>query len=52
MTADYQEFIGRKSHEHIDAGFDVDDMPWPLKDFQRDSVAWACRRGRAALLLK
>ena len=34
---------------HIEAGFVAGDMPWALKDFQRDCVAWACRRGRAAL---
>lgn len=49
MTADYQEFIASKSFEHIDAGFTPGAMEWPLKDFQKDSVSWACRRGRAAI---
>lgn len=46
---DYKEFIAQKAFTHIDVGFTPGDMPWPLKDFQRDCVAWACRRGRAAL---
>lgn len=45
----YQEFIESKAYSHIDAGFDVGQLPEGLKDFQRDCVAWACRRGRAAL---
>ena len=47
----YNEFIKKKAYIHIDAGFTVDlsQSDWPLRDFQRDAVAWACRRGRAAL---
>lgn len=51
MTQDYSTFIAGKAYSHIDAGFSVDpeSIVWPLRDFQRDTVAWACRRGRAAL---
>lgn len=52
MSIDYQKFIAAKAYTHIDAGFNPDDSSldqWPLKDFQRDVVAWACRRGRAAI---
>ena len=51
MSVDYAEFIAAKAYSHIDAGFSVGkgDMPWSLRDFQQDAVAWACRRGRAAL---
>lgn len=47
----YADFIQSKQLEHIDAGFDPDHrlMPGEIKEFQRDSVAWACRRGRAAI---
>ena len=47
----YQELIAKKAYLHIEAGFDVEasDIPWQLRDFQRDTVAWACRRGRAAI---
>jgi len=48
---DYQSFIHNKAVEHIDAGFPISDgdVTWPLKDFQTDIVAWACRRGKAAI---
>ena len=51
MSVDYSDFIGAKAYQHIDAGFAVaeSDIEWPLKDFQKDAVIWACRRGRAAL---
>ena len=51
MSVDYAEFIAAKAYSHIDAGFSVGkgDMPWSLRDFQQDAVAWACRRSRAAL---
>lgn len=49
MGSDYQLFIQTKSYTHIDAGFAVESLPDGLKDFQRDCVAWACRRGRAAI---
>lgn len=49
MGTDYELFVQSKSYTHIDAGFAVDSLPGGLKDFQRDCVAWACRRGRAAI---
>ena len=51
QSIDYKSFIDAKAYQHIDVGFEITDidMPWPLKDFQRDAVAWACRRGRSAL---
>lgn len=49
MTTDYQSFIAAKAYQHIDAGFSPDYLPDNLKDFQSDCVAWACRRGRAAI---
>ena len=51
MEIEYNEFIGQKSYEHVDAGFtvNIDVLPSALKDFQADCVMWACRRGRAAL---
>ena len=47
----YQDFIATKEYRHIDAGFNPSDMQFPelIKDFQRDIVSWACRRGRAAV---
>ena len=49
MTTDYQQFIESKRAQHIDAGFTPTKLNDSLKDFQRDCVAWACRRGRAAI---
>lgn len=46
---DYSQFINGKRFQHIDAGFEPKCLPSKLKDFQRDCVAWACRRGRAAI---
>ena len=45
MTQDYSTFIAGKAYSHIEAGFSVDpeSIVWPLRDFQRDTVAWACR---------
>jgi len=48
MTS-YKEFLAGKQYRHIDAGFDSYDLPDQMKDFQRDCVAWACRRGRSAI---
>lgn len=48
----YEDFIKTKEYNHIDAGFDCNKytfMPEGIKDFQRDLVKWACKRGRAAL---
>jgi len=51
MSVCYSDFIANKAVTHMDAGFQIQasDIAWPLKDFQRDAVSWACRRGRAAL---
>ena len=48
---EYAEFIKTKQVDHINAGFDPGDMRFPdlIKEFQRDIVSWACRRGRAAI---
>lgn len=48
MTS-YQQFIESKLYRHIDAGFDASELNHHLKDFQRDIVAWSCRRGRSAI---
>ena len=46
----YDEFIKTKQMDHIDAGFEPTGwVPAEIKDFQRDIVSWACRRGRAAI---
>jgi len=48
-VSSYAEFIAGKQYRHLDAGFDSSDLPEQMMDFQRDCVAWACRRGRAAI---
>jgi hypothetical protein len=47
----YDEFIRSKAMAEISAGFDPNEASYPrqIKDHQRVSVTWACRRGRAAL---
>lgn len=46
----YQEFLARKAITDPMTGLvDVPDLPECLFPFQRDIVAWALRRGRAAL---
>ena len=48
---DYQEFLVRKVLVASPCGFNpvTSLMPQVLKQFQRDIVTWACRRGRAAI---
>lgn len=48
---DYSDFLSTKTNSCIDVGFDPDDSMYPakIKDHQRVSVTWACKRGRAAL---
>ncbi len=46
---DYQEFLVRKSQMGTASGFEPIWMPDFLFDFQRDLVAWAIRKGRAAI---
>lgn len=47
----YGEFLNKKSNDSINIGFDANEQEYhPLiKDHQRVSVTWACKRGRAAL---
>lgn len=47
----YAEFLKRKIRKHVDTGFQVDvgSLPSQLFPFQRDIVAWALKRGRAAI---
>jgi len=45
----YEEFLREKAQEGSDHGFGPEFMPDFLFDFQRDLVAWATRKGRAAI---
>ena len=47
----YEEFLLKKEFISVDAGFDGESMwlPNEIKQFQRDCVEYACRRGRSAL---
>lgn len=45
----YETFIERKALEHVSAGFEPQALPSHLFDFQAAIVAWACKRGRAAI---
>lgn len=45
----YEYFLHLKSQGGADHGFDPIWMPEFLFDFQRDLVAWAVRKGRAAI---
>jgi len=47
----YSEFIKSKEIESINAGisFDESELNKNLMPFQRDIVAWALRKGRAAI---
>lgn len=45
----YAEFLVRKTQEGSDFGFDPVWIPEFLFDFQAEMVAWATRRGRAAI---
>lgn len=49
----YQEFLRTKEIRTIEAGFDVDrDEITPMAfDFQKDLIQWACKKGRAAVLI-
>lgn len=46
---DYDEFIANKQFEHVESGFEPNELSDQLFGFQRDIVNWACRRGRAAI---
>lgn len=45
----YAQFLSRKLHEGADSGFEPTFMPSRLFDFQQEMVAYAVRKGRAAL---
>lgn len=45
----YQQFLTNKAIVAPVAGFSPSSMNPMMKPFQRDSTAWGCRRGRAAL---
>lgn len=45
----YQGFITSKSQFTSDCGFECDDLPEVMFDFQRHLVRWALKRGRAAI---
>lgn len=49
----YQEFLKSKELKTIEAGFDVDrDEICPMAfDFQKDLIQWACKKGKAAVLI-
>ena len=51
MARTYAEFIKSKEIESINAGisFDESELNKNLMPFQRDIVAWALRKGRAAI---
>ena len=48
---DYKDFLKTKEVQSINAGLDVsaDDLNDALFDFQKDIVAWALKKGRAAV---
>ena len=45
----YQEFVQRKSFKSVAAGFSPSLDGYPLFEYQRDIVNWACQRGKAAI---
>lgn len=45
----YQEFIAKKQFRAESWGFEPDLSAYPLFDYQRDIVRWACHRGKAAV---
>lgn len=45
----YKTFLRSKAVTAPATGFEPDELPPMLFDFQSDCVRWACRRGRAAL---
>ena len=50
MHDTYRDFIARKSQSASNSGFEPLWLPDFLKDFQRHSVDWAVRKGRAAIV--
>lgn len=49
ILGEYAAFVKSKAAEHVSAGFLPGELPAHLFDFQREIVAWACKRGRAAI---
>ena len=49
MKNTYEQFIQSKATMDVESGFDPSELGDHLFDFQAAMVAWACRRGRAAL---
>ena len=49
----YKEFLKQKELQTIEAGFDADEslLTESMFDFQRDIVRWACKKGKAAVLI-
>lgn len=47
--SDYRQFIASKEWKAPAVGFEAQDLPICLFDFQAALVRWACRKGRAAL---
>lgn len=45
----YNDFLKRKRFSVESAGFSPDLSEYPLFEYQRDIVSWACRRGKAAV---
>ena len=50
---DYNEFLKTKELKRIECGFDVEkeNLNKNLFEFQRDIVAWACKKGKAAVII-
>ena len=53
MKMNYEEFLKTKELQSIETGFDVDrsELNDNLFDFQKDIVAWALKKGKAAVLI-
>jgi hypothetical protein len=46
----YSDFLKTKESKLVNAGFVANGwMPTEIKEFQKDIVTWACKRGRAAI---
>lgn len=49
MSVAYADFLQRRNAAAPDRGFDADAISERLYPFQRDTVAWAIKKGRAAI---
>lgn len=45
----YEDFISKKSFKPVQSGFEPNLDQYPLFDYQRCIVEWACKRGKAAV---